>query len=366
MLDQEIVPSEDEQPPGAASEKGTSMVLSRIASSAAPLLVTTLLSTFLVFGGVSAQETGASAPAGGAKAAQDELDALVGADESDAQAIAVIDRYLEATGGKKTLNAINDRIERFSNKKLTPTGETVMKMSRYLARPVKIREEWELPGMGITKDGAPLTFTQVYDGEKAWVKAMGFVSGLSGKTLTVFVWDKHIDDYFMSWQENGWTAKYVGPSEVSGKPVEVIDMLSFAGNQRLRYSFSSEDGLLLSKVWSEGQAPAVVRKEVTYDEYLKIRFRDNPENWIRHATLQRIFEDGELTLEKVYTEIILNGGLPASTFERPEGPEYDPAIVGQPKEGDAGTATSQPKGGEAKKPVWEKPKPKKPTSKPRG
>ena len=337
------------------------MKLSRKAGSFALPLFLTLV--FVMPSSVGAQDAKA-ADANAAGKVLDDLDKLVGADESDAQAIAVIDRYLEATGGKKTLNAIQDRVERFSNKKLTPTGETVMKMSRYLSRPVKIREEWELPGMGITKDGAPLTFTQVYDGEQAWVKAMGFVSALSGKTLTVFVWDKHIDDYFMSWQENGWTAKYDGPSEASGKPVEVIDLLSFAGNQRLRYSFSSEDGLLLSKVWSEGQSPSVVRKEVTYDEYLKIRFRDNPENWVRHATLQRIFEDGELTLEKVYTEIVLNGGLPASTFERPDGPEYDPATIGRNKEesGGAAGATSQPKAPE-KQPVWDKPEPKKPEPK---
>ena len=108
--------------------------------------------------------------------ADDPLDELLGKDESDPQAVAIIDRYIEAIGGAETLAAIRDRVERFNNKKLTPTGETVMKMSRYLSRPVKIREEWELPGMGITKDNAPLTFTQVYDGEKAWVKAMGFVS----------------------------------------------------------------------------------------------------------------------------------------------------------------------------------------------
>ena len=292
-------------------------------------------------------------------AQDDELDKLVGQDDSDPEAVAVIDRYLEAIGGKETLASITDRIERFGNKKLTPTGETEMKMSRYLARPIKIREEWELPGMGITQDGAPLTFTQVYDGSQAWVKAMGFVSELAGKTLTVFVWDKHIDDFFATWKENGWTAKYVGPTELNGAAVEVIDLLSFAGNQRLRYSFSKEDGLLLSKVWSEGTPPQVVRKEVIFDEYLKIRFRSNPEKWIRHATNQRIFEDGELTLEKLYTEIVINGGLPASTFERPEGPEYDPSTVQPPKKDPAAGATSKPAGGE-KKPVWDKPKPKKP------
>lgn len=290
--------------------------------------------------------------------AQDEptpnpLDELVGQDESDPKAVEVIDRYLEAVGGKETLLAIQDRVERFNNKKLTPTGETVMKMARFLARPVLIREEWELPGMGITKNNEPLNFVQVYDGESGWVKAMGFVSPLQGKTLTVFVWDKHIDDFFATWRENGWKANYVGPVEHQGKPAEAIELESYAGNQRVRYVFSAEDGLLLSKAWSEGQAPSVIRKEVTFDEYLKIRFRDNPEKWVRHATTHRIFEDGELTLEKVYTEITLNGGLPATTFARPDGPDYDPAAIQKRREEEA-KEESEPEA--EKKPVWEKPK----------
>ncbi len=312
-----------------------------------------------------------SSPDKDAGDALDELDKLIGADESDQKAIEVIESYLSAVGGRETLASIKDRIERFDNKKLTPTGETVMKMSRYLARPVMIREEWELPGMGSTKGNEPLSFTQVYNGEEAWVKAMGFVSALSGKTLTVFVWDKHIDDFFMTWKENGWTAKYVGEAEASGKPVQVIDLLSFAGNQRVRYSFSKEDGLLVSKTWTEGQPPARMRKEVFFDDYLKIRFRDNPEKWVRHATTQRIFENGELTLEKLYTEIVLNGGLPASTFGRPDGPDYDPAEIAKRQGQNAGeTPASKPaEKEEKKKPVWEtpkKPSPKKPTSQPKG
>jgi len=299
------------------------------------------------------------------EAGEIDLDKLAGIDESDEKAVELIDRYLGAIGGKDSLAAIKDRVERFTNKKLTPTGETLMKMSRFLERPVKIREEWELPdGMGLTNNGVPLTFTQVYDGNEAWVKAMGYVSSLTGKTLTVFVWDKHIDDFFSTWKENGWTAKYVGAEERNGKPVEVAELHSFAGNQVLRYTFSAEDGLLLSKVWSEGAPPAVISKEVTFDDYLPIRFRDDPSKFVRHATTQRIFEDGELTLEKNYTEIVLNGGLPASTFARPEGPSYDPAIIGQgaaAKEGDS--AEAEPPPAEEKKPVWEKPQPKKPQPK---
>lgn len=347
----------------------------RVATSVIALLLFVGLSAWMSPSEVYAQDGTKPKPSPpeekSADDALDELDKLIGADDSDQQAIDVIESYLAAIGGRETLSSIQDRVERFDNKKLTPTGETVMKMSRYLARPVMIREEWELPGMGITKDNEPLSFTQVYNGEEAWVKAMGFVSSLTGKTLTVFVWDKHIDDFFMTWKENGWTAKYVGEAEASGKPVQVIDLLSFAGNQRVRYTFSKEDGLLVSKTWAEGQQPARIRKEVFFDDYLKIRFRNDPNKWVQHARTQRIFENGELTLEKLYTGITLNGGLPASTFGRPDGPDYDPAEIAKRQgQNDGKNPASKPaEKEEKKKPVWEtpkKPSPKKPTSKPKG
>jgi len=299
----------------------------------------------------------------------------LGLPESDPAAVAVIDRYVEAIGGLEVLKGINDRVERFNNKKLAPTGETIMKMARFMKRPVMIREDWQLPGMGLTQNNEPLHFVQVYDGEKAWVKAMGAVSPLAGKTLTVFVWDKHIDNFFATYQDNGYSARSVRKAEVLGRPVDIVEIVSFAGNQRVNYAFSEEDGLLLRKSWSEGTPPTVISKEVFFDDYSKIRFRDDPEKWIRAATSQKIFEDGELSLEKTYTEIVLNGGLPSSTFARPDGRSFEEVQRerrAQAAKKQAGEGSASPVAGEGKpvwekpKPVWEKPKPKpKPIPKPK-
>ena len=121
-----------------------------------------------------------------ADAKQDPLpvDDILGGDDlgipqSDPAALEVISRYIDAVGGTETMLAISDRVERFRNKKIDPTNETVMKMSRFLKRTgegaLMIREEWQLPGLGLTRNNEPLNFVQVYDGEKAWVKAMGAV-----------------------------------------------------------------------------------------------------------------------------------------------------------------------------------------------
>ena len=65
---------------------------------------------------------------------------------SEPAALEVIQRYLDAVGGRETLLSISDRVERFTNKKIDPTNETVMKMARFLKRTgegvLMIREEW--------------------------------------------------------------------------------------------------------------------------------------------------------------------------------------------------------------------------------
>ncbi len=338
-------------------------IMKWLASPALAMLLTMALCT-----GVVAQDP--PAPKGGAvkeAPAKDDaaaVDDILGLPTSEPEAIAVIDRYLEAVGGKERLKSIQDRVERFRNKKIEPTNETIMKMSRFLKRndgALMIREEWQLPGLGLTKNNEPLNFVQVYDGEKAFVKAMGAVSPLAGKTLIVFVWDKHIDDFFCTFSDNGYIAKIAGDDMVRGKPCKVVELNSFAGNQRMLFAFNDEDGLLLRKTWQEGQAPAVITKEVFYEDYTRIRFSDDRNQWIMTPIAKKIFEDGELSLEVNFDEITLNAGVSSNIFGRPDGRSFEEVRrereAARAKEAEGETAGDASKDGE-KKPVWEKPKPK--------
>ncbi len=289
---------------------------------------------------------------------------ILGIPESDPAALEVIQRYIDGVGGRDAMMAITDRVERFQNTKIDPTKETVMKMARFLKRTgegaLMIREEWQLPGLGLTKNNEPLNFVQVYDGEKAWVKAMGAVSPLSGKTLIVFVWDKHIDDFFITFADNGYIATLIEDGDVLGVPCKTVQLKSFAGNQILHFAFSKDDGMLLRKTWNEGQAPAVVKKEVFYSEYTRIRFSDDRNRWVKIPTTKKIFEDGELSLEQSYDEIALNGGVSSTLFGRPEGRSFEE--VRREREAARAKDAAEETPGEAKdgdkKPVWEKPKPK--------
>ncbi|MFQ5654882.1 MAG: hypothetical protein ACE5GW_09150, partial [Planctomycetota bacterium] len=148
-----------------------------------------------------------------------------------------------------------------------------------------------------------------------------------------------------------------------------VELESYAGAQKIKYYFSKENGLLLRKEWTEGSGnTGPVHKEVLFEEYQKVRFRNNPEQWIRIATRQKIFEDGELSLEKVYTDIIINGGLSAGIFGRPDGQDFDKRPQGQRPEGPTSKPVKPEEGGAESRPAKkpEKEPEKKPQSRPGG
>lgn len=294
------------------------------------------------------------------------LGAQEAAPTSDPQAVATINRYLQALGGKETLKAIKDKQVRFTNKRFSPTNVTEMKMARFMKHGFRIREEWELPGQGLLPNNEPLRFVQVYDGARGWVKTMGYVSELKDKTLTIFVWDKYIDDFFMHYEEDGYTVKMLPETKIEGRDCVGVETRSFAGGFKVRYYFAKDDGLLVKKQWNDGTGKTLTVKETLYRDYKKIRFRDNREKWVMMALTELIFGDGELELEMSYSEVTLNAGLEDKLFGRPDGPAFEERQKPEPKKTDeAGTpgATTKPTTRAKLKPL--KPlKPVKPASRP--
>lgn len=271
--------------------------------------------------------------------------------KSDEKAVQAIDRYLESIGGKETLEAIKTKILKFENRKYAPTGVTKMQMARFQKEGYKLREEWEMPSMGLKPEGEPLRFLQVYDGEKAYVRAMGYVSALTGKTLTVFVWDKFLDDSFMHWEADGYTARYLGESQIAEKNAAIVELVPFAGGQRIRSYFALDDGLLLKKEWTEASGPAgLLKKEVFFAEYAAIPFMDDRNKRIKMPLNHKIYEDGELSLEKVFNEIKFNSPIDDAVFKRPEGPDFSELQKKREEERAAG-ATSKPATQPKKKPT---------------
>ena len=262
--------------------------------------------------------------------------------QNNPKAIEIIKRYVDAVGGRATLDLVKDKTQKFDTIKHAPTGETKAVLNLYLKKDYKVREEWDLPGFNI-KD-QPLKFVQVYNGVEGWVQMLGTVSPLEGRTLSIFVWDKPIDDFFCHWDEDGYTVDYVGDDAVTvqgGKEPEAVDVIEttdFTGKNKARYFFSKASGLLAKREWREQGQNGFDKKEAFYTNYKRIPFSDDASKGIQVALLQTIKSNGEVDTERKYTELAINTGLKDAIFERPPGPLFKGAI------GDAGKSLGIPGG----------------------
>ena len=245
---------------------------------------------------------------------------------NDPKAREVINRYLDAIGGLKVLEAVDDRTFKFRVTKHTATGETVAAMNQFLKKGYKVREEWDIQGMQI-KD-KPLAFVQVYNGSEGWVQMFGTVSPLEGKTLSLFVWDKLLDDFFCHWEADGYTVKHLGAASVDNDPSEVVQLTDFGGSSTKKYYFSTKSGLLVKLEWFEDGPAGKSKKETFFKKYRKVPFSDKSGNAAQFATLQEIFDDGDLDTTREYFDLGVNTGLKDGIFDRPEGEEFKGAIGG--------------------------------------
>ncbi len=237
--------------------------------------------------------------------------------KNDQKAIDIVEKYLTAIGGREVLNSIKDKSMTFETTKYAPTGNTKAKLQLFRKRGFKVREQWDIPGFKI-KD-APLKFVQVYDGFDGWVQMFGTVSPLEGRTLSIFVWDKPIADFFMTWKQDGYSLTYLDQGEVNGEPVEIVQCLDFTGKNRVRYYFSQKSGLLLKKQWREDGRDGSVSKEDFFKSYRSITFRDNPKFKLKVALEHVITKDGKPDTDRTYTNFVINSGLDDSIFAKPKG-----------------------------------------------
>ena len=87
---------------------------------------------------------------------------------SDPKAVAIIDKYLEAVGGKAMLEKIKDKSTAYTNTLFQPTGEAKAEIELMMKGNYNLREQWKLNYE--IQEGQPLSFVQIYNGdtEEAW------------------------------------------------------------------------------------------------------------------------------------------------------------------------------------------------------
>ncbi|MCH2376240.1 MAG: peptidyl-prolyl cis-trans isomerase [Planctomycetes bacterium] len=273
---------------------------------------------------------------------------------SDPKAVAIIDKYLEAVGGKAMLEKIKDKSTAYTNTLFQPTGEAKAEIELMMKGHYNLREQWKLNYE--IQEGQPLSFVQIYNGdtEEAWVAVMGRVDELQGKTLHVFVYGKHMDNFFCHWKADGYVLTLAGEAEVDmgdrSEPCDIVLVTDFSGRQSERYFFSRSSGLLLKKEWRDvtRNPRKPVNREQYYKRYKSIPFMDDSGNSIKFAMLLEILGDGDLDTERRYTTVQFNSGLSSKLFEKPEG-EPGPVVDGSNRPKNVAKKPAAKKEGSARK-----------------
>ena len=283
---------------------------------------------------------------------------------SDAKAVAIVDRYLQAIGGQPALDSIKDRKVTYVNTLYQAASEAEARITLLMQGDYKLREEWSLDYE--IQEGQKLAFVQIYNGdaEEGWVQVMGRVDALDGKTLLVFVHNKFVDDFFCHWKADGYVMTLVGEQEVpvdggASHETDVVQVVDFSGRQTERYFFSRDTGLILKKEWTDTtrNPKKPIAREQFYKRYRNIPFMDDSGKSIKVAMLLEIYGDGDLDTERRFESVAFNVGLEDELFERPEGapgPKVTssgkggkPKLVDPAKDASEATTTETPAGGSA-------------------
>ncbi|MBN1443628.1 MAG: hypothetical protein JXA90_13040 [Planctomycetes bacterium] len=275
-----------------------------------------------------------------------------GARKSDAEAIAVVEKYLQAIGGRENLAKIKDSYTKFRNVKYSATAETEAVIALYIKRGKTLssyREEWEIKDFKI--GNRKLSFVQIYNGDlmDGWVKMFNTVSPLEGRTLSVFVWDKHIDDFFVNWEKNGYTLHHVAAETLEGVETDVIKVVDFTGRQTQRYFFSRETGLIVKKEWYDEGGPSRDKREQYYRRYTPIAFSDGSGISIKFPLHLEILVNGDLDTERIYTGVKFNSSLSDDLFAQPEGKPFEEREMFEEEEGEGEAGGDEPGAGGAPK-----------------
>jgi hypothetical protein len=252
--------------------------------------------------------------------------------EGPARAEAIVKRYLKVIGGVEALDAIVDRTTRFKVIKHESTGDSWVRITLFLKRGHKYREDWTYENLQAKdKEGR---FAQGYDSKEGWFHMLEILSPLEGKSLQHFVWDKHIDDFFRHWEEDGYRLTYDGAGKVEDEVVEIVTASEFTGRLSTRFLFSKSSGLLLKKEWQDpNDKQRTLTREQYFTEYEKVPFADGSGRFIRFSRRHEMRVNGKPDRDLTFEEVSFNTGLADKLFERPEGkPFTEPA--GKPKSED--------------------------------
>ncbi|MBU1053565.1 MAG: hypothetical protein KKC46_07015 [Proteobacteria bacterium] len=223
--------------------------------------------------------------------------------ETDLSAEQIIDKHIEATGGKKALEKINNSI---TEMKITLLQDKIEgKITFYKQRPNRFYSFTELDFSGV-----PIVEEMGTDGNIVWKiepRTSGrIVAGEERANILI----NHAFDALVSWQTYFKNIQYAGMEDINGKNCYKVVMTPFQGGQRTY--FFEKDTYLLIKIIVPAQIAGNRNKLESYlSDYRKINGL-----WIPYNLLQVI--GGKEMFKLVIEDIKTNVAMPKDRFALPD------------------------------------------------
>jgi len=211
----------------------------------------------------------------------------------------ILDKMIEAQGGRKLLASIKDTTLTGSMEMIQMglTGSITM----YQKEPNKMRMDMEFMGMMIT---------QAYDGEKAWMvnPQTGNTEEMPEKFAEDFKRQALGNDAILHPEKYGITFKYNGKEKIEDKEYLVLEQTYSDGHKATLYVDPETYLTYKSKTMTLNQMGVEVETETFLSDYKKVDGMTVP-----HSIT--IYQDGEEFAEITITDININSGLEDSLFK---------------------------------------------------
>jgi hypothetical protein len=217
----------------------------------------------------------------------------------------ILDKYLEALGGKAAIDQLQSRV--MKGTWLTPDGIT-LGYEVYQSGPDKLYTVLNTPKQG--------TFERGFDGNVGWEKSTRGVRTLEDPELYYL---RRYPDLFkdIKLKEQFTRLSFGGTDKIDGKDVYVLRGTT-ADNRRERLSFDAQTGLLLRRSISVTTMIGVIPEQVDFEDYRDVGGIKLPFT-IRISSIDSFYNS-----TRKFTDIKVNVPVDQTKFSKPAGPPAPP------------------------------------------
>lgn len=215
----------------------------------------------------------------------------------------IIEKSIEAQGGRAVLESVKDSVVTASCKIHTPQGEFLAERKVFLkSDPTKMRMEQTLLGME-TVIG--------YDGETAWLQQMGKTMAAPQAIQDSIKASLSREDLLLKYREKGFKVEYLEESRVENSRCHKILFEGPDGEETV-YHFDAETHLPL-KMEFDGpdETGKIVRSEAINSDFRNVENMMIPFHSVFLA-------DGKTVMETTLRTIEINAGLDDALFSKPD------------------------------------------------